>query len=430
MESDAHSETGNSQKKAPANENEGVEMEDAGLSQNGEGQPTGKPTPEVPNREELPWSLLGLGADGEQLPSDEKVSHENLLNKEISENVSSLVGELDSDTRRALREIDTYASASVLAQERTALMGRAEDLTMDLRDMQEQIREMETSAANLRSALQEAYRRPGIALRAWGRLEAGTRGAGSGSNQKASQILVAAPERLGALRGTSVFGFSTPARSEAVRAAARAAGQARAYQDAARRATRLGVFGGDKTRGRRSEKREHRTDEKETGRYPGLSQKRDEIIATRKEAGVLAEKVQEITGGRPLSKQSRAVTERVRSLNPEQRQALRKVILRAGGQSVDEANREAGRGAASRRKATARGSGGDRTSASRTPALKRSVTARSTIRRGQSAKQAPSKGATAKGILKASLRHVAIHVAIRTLDRVEKESRGREMLEI
>jgi hypothetical protein len=35
-----------------------------------------------------------------------------------------------------------------------------------------------------------------------------------------------------------------------------------------------------------------------------------------------------------------------------------------------------------------------------------------------------------KGLLKASLRHVAIHVAIRTLDRVEKEARGREMLEI
>jgi hypothetical protein len=164
--------------------------------------------------------------------------------------------------------------------------------------------------------------------------------------------------------------------------------------------------------------------ESEANRYPGLSEKREEIEATRKEAGELAEKVRELTGGRPLSEQSRAVTERVRSLAPEQRQALRKVIMGAGAQSVGNANREAGRNAKPSREAAMRGNGVDRK-----PALKRSATARS-LSQSQASKKAASKAGAMKGLLKASLRHVAIHVAIRTLDRVEKEARGREMLEI
>ena len=437
MEPDGNPGTGNSEDGTDtAPENTGIEMEDAGISQNGEASPGPTSTPEPPGWEELQWSLFGL--DGEKLPSEEKIAYEEVLGGDLSEDLSSLdlsslVGELDTDTRLALKEIDTYASASALAQERAALMGRADDLTMDLRDMQEQIREMEAAQAGLRSAFQEAYRRPEEALRVWGRLveEIGlggeTRSAGSPGFGKASQILAASPERLGALRGASAFGFSSPARSEAVRATARAAGHARAYQDAARRATRLGVFGKGQSEGHslgQGAFKKSLSVESEANRYPGLSEKREEIEATRKEAGELVEKVRELTGGRPLSEQSRAVTERVRSLAPEQRQALRKVIMGAGAQSVGNANREAGRNAKPSREAAMRGNGVDRK-----PALKRSATARS-LSQSQASKKAASKAGAMKGLLKASLRHVAIHVAIRTLDRVEKEARGREMLEI
>lgn len=464
MEPEAHSRAGNSQpRRDPATENAGIGTEDAGLSQNGGGDtPTGPlPTPEPTGWEELQWSLFGLGPDGEQLTSEEKISYEEIFKRDISEDLSSLVGELDSDTRSALQEIDTYASASALAQERAALMGRAEDLKMDLRDMQEQIHEMERAGAGLRSAFREVYRRPEEALRVWDRLEGWTRSAGSGSLGKVSQILAASPERLGALRGASAFGFSTPARSQAVRATARAAGLVRAYQDAARRATQLGAFGGEDGAGEnflnqgvlekslsvekgerraegpgredayaprhRLEKKRRRSDEKRIGWYPGLTRKREEIEATRREAGVLAEKVRALTGGRPISEQRRVVTERVRSLGLEQRQALRKVILGAGAQSVD--GTEAGRGMGSRvirgREAVSR-----RTALEKKPAVRRNATARSTISRGQSPKKTRSKAGAMKGLLKASLRHVAIHVAIRTLDRVEKEARGREMLEM
>jgi hypothetical protein len=412
-------------------------MEDAGLSQNREASPGPTSTPEPEGWEELQWSLFGLGPDGEELPSDEKIAYEEVLGGDLSEDLSSLVGELDESTRRALKEIDTYASASALAQERAALMGRADDLMMDLRDMQEQIREMEAAASGLRSAVQEAYRRPNEALRVWGRLVheirlgGETKSAGSPGFGKASQILTESPERLGTLRGAAAFGFSTPARSEAVRATARAAGFARAYQDTARRATQLGVF----EEGQAEENVlsqgaiKKSLSVEEANRYPGLSQKRGEIEATRKEAGALAEKLKELTGGQSLSEQSRAVTERVRSLDLEQRQALRQVILGAGAQSVGEtkAKREAGRSATADRKAVAIGV--DNTSASKTPALKRSATARS-LSQSQASKKAASKAGAMKGLLKASLRHVAIHVAIRTLDRVEKEARGREMLEI
>jgi hypothetical protein len=295
---------------------------------------------------------------------------------------------------------------------------------------------MDRAQAGLRSAFQEAYRRPDEALRVFGRLVHEirlvdeTRSAGSPGFGKASQILATSPDRLGALRGASAFGFSSSARSEAIRAASRAAGHARAYQDAARRATRLGVFGKGQAEGNvlgQGVLNKSLSAEKGTTQYPGLSEKREEIEATRKEAGELAEKVRELTGGRPLSEQSRAVTERVRSLDPEQRQALRQVILGAGAQSVDKVNREAGRSARSGRKAAA--SGVDNTSALKTPALKRSATARS-LSQSQASKKAASKAGGMKGLLRASLRHVAIHVAIRTLDRVEKEARGREMLEI
>ena len=255
MEPDANPGAGNSDHGTdPAPENAGIEMDGAVLSQNGEA-PTG-PTPnsEPAGWDELQWSLFGLDGEklsseeGGKLPSEEKIAYEELLSGDLSEDLSSQVGELDAGTRLALKEIDTYASASALAQERAALMGRADDLTMDLRDMQEQIREMEAAQAGLRSAFREAYRRPGEALRVWGRLVheirlgGETRSPGSAGFGKASQILTASPERLGALRGASAFGFSTPARSEAVRATAKAAGLARAYQDAARRATRLGAF--------------------------------------------------------------------------------------------------------------------------------------------------------------------------------------------
>jgi len=430
MEPDAHAGTENSQYGTdPTTENANIEMVGSGPPQNGGVEAPLEPTPttELPSWEDFQWSLFGL--DGEALPSEERIPYEEVLGGDLSEDLSSLVGELDKGTRRVLKEIGTYASASALAQERAALMGRAEDLTMDLRDMQEQIREMEAARVGFRSAFQEAYRRPDEALRVWGRLVSETKSAGGPGFGKASQILVASPERLDALRGASVFGVSTPARSEAVRATARAAGLARAYQDAARRATRLGVFGKDQAPGRRSETKGHRSDEKETSRYPGLFQKRGEIEATRKEAGALAEKVRELTGGRPLSEQSRAVTERVRSLDPKQRQALRKVILGVGAQPVGEtkAKREAGRSATADRKAVAIGV--DNTSASKTPALKRSATARS-LSQSQASKKGASKAGAMKGLLKASLRYVAIHVAIRTLDRVEKEARGREMLEI
>jgi hypothetical protein len=424
-------------------------MEDAGLSQNGEAPPGPTSTPEPEGWEELQWSLFGLDGEkllseeGEKLPSEEKIAYEEVLGGGLSEDLSSLdlsslVGELDAGTRLALKEIDTYASASALAQERAALMGRADDLRMDLRDMREQIREMDTAQAGLRSAFQEAYRRPDEALRVWSRLVeeirlgAETRSAGRPGFGKASQILAASPERLGALRGASVFGFSSPARSEALRAASRAAGHVRAYQDAARRATRLGVFGKDQSEenslGQGAFKKSLSV-EKGANQYPGLSEKREEIEATRKEAGQLAEKVRELTGGRPLSEQSRAVTERVRSLDPEQREALRKVILGAGAQSVDKVNREAGRSAKPSREAAMRGDGVDRKPALNTPALKRGATARS-LSQSQASKKAASKAGAMRGLLKASLRHVAIHVAIRTLDRVEKEARGREMLEI
>ena len=448
METDANPGGGNSAHGTdPAPENAGTEMEDGGPSQDGGGEAPAGPTPtsEPPDWQDLQWSLFGLDGEkllseeGDKLPSEEKIAYEEVLSGDLSEDISSLVEELDKGTRRALKEIDTYASASALAQERAALMGRADDLTMDLRDMKEQIREMDTAQAGLRSAFQEAYRRPDEALRVWGRLVheirlgGETRSAESPGFGKASQILAVSPERLGALRGASAFGFSTPARSEAVRATARAAGLARAYQDAARRATRLGVF----EEGQAEENvlsqgalKKSLFVEKEANRYPGLSQKREEIEATRKEAAALAEKVKELTGGRPLSEQSRAVTERVQSLNPEQRQALRKVILGAGASSVGdaEARRETSRSARPGRKAVA--GGVDNTSASKAPALKRSATARSTTGRRQPSKKATSKAEAAKGLLKASLRHVAIHVAIRTLDRVEKEARGREMLEI
>ena len=445
MEPDANPGAGNSDHGTdPAPENAGIEMDGAVLSQNGEA-PTG-PTPnsEPAGWDELQWSLFGLDGEklsseeGGKLPSEEKIAYEELLSGDLSEDLSSQVGELDAGTRLALKEIDTYASASALAQERAALMGRADDLTMDLRDMQEQIREMEAAQAGLRSAFREAYRRPGEALRVWGRLVheirlgGETRSPGSAGFGKASQILTASPERLGALRGASAFGFSTPARSEAVRATAKAAGLARAYQDAARRATRLGVFG----KGQAEENslgqdvlKKSLSVESEANRYPGLSEKREEIEATRKEAGTLAEKVRELTGGRPLSEQSRAVTERVRSLDPEQRQVLRKVIMGAGALSVDEAEakREVGRSVRPGRKAVA--GGVNNTSGSKAPALKRSATARS-LSQSQASKKAASKAGAMKGLLKVSLRHVAIHVAIRTLDRVEKEARGREMLEI
>ena len=407
MEPDANPGGENSERGThPAPENAGIEMEGTGPSQNGRGEvpPGPTSTSEPEGWEELQWSLFGLDGEkllteeGEKLPSEEKIAYEEVLGRDLSDDLSSLdlsslVGELDASTRRALKDIDTYASASALAQERAALMGRADDLTMDLRDMQEQIREMETAQAGLRSAFQEAYRRPDEALRVWGRLMDETRRAGRSGLGKPSQILAASPERLGALRGTSAFGFSTPARSEAVRATARAAGLARAYQDAARRATRLGVFG-------KSQSEENVLDqgafkkslsaEKGTTQYPGLSQKREEIEATRKEAGELAEKVRELTGGRPLSEQSRAVTERVRSLDPEQRQALRKVILGVGAQPVGEAKakREAGRNATADRKAVAIGV--DNTPALKTPALKRSATARS-LSQSQASKKAASK---------------------------------------
>jgi hypothetical protein len=439
MEPDANSGTGNSEHGTDlAQENAGIEMENAGISQNGEASPGPTSTPEPEGWEELQWSLFGLGPDGDKLPSEEKIAYEDVWGGGLSEDLSSLdlsslVGELDTGTRLALKEIDTYASASALAQEHAALMGRADDLTMDLRDMQEQIREMEAAQAGLRSAFQEAYRRPEEALRVWGRLAheirlvGETRGPGSAGFGKASQILTASPERLGALRGASAFGFSTPARSEAVRATAKAAGLTRAYQEAARRATRLGGFGKGQSKenflGQGALKKSLSAG-KGASRYPGLSEKREEIEATRKEAGTLAEKVRELTGGQSLSEQGRAVTERVRSLAPEQRQALRQVILGAGVQSVGKANREAGRNAKPSREAATRGNGVDRK-----PALKRSATARS-LSQSQASKKAASKAGAMKGLLKASLRHVAIHVAIRTLDRVEKEARGREMLEI
>jgi hypothetical protein len=358
------------------------------------------------------------------------------MNGDAAEGVASRADKLDTETRRALQEIDSYASASALAQERAALMGRADDLRMDLRDMQEQIREMEGAARGLQVAFQEAYRRPEEALRVWSQLLGGTRSAGSSGLGTASQILVASPERLGALRGASAFGFTTPARSEALRATARIVGHARAHQDAARRANRLGVFGeGQSEETALSQGVLKSGFSVEKSRYPGFSEKREEIEAIRKEATALAEKVRELTGGQPLSKQGQAVTEKVRSLAPKQRQALREVILGAGAPSVDKARGETGKSAPSGREAAARGSGPGRTTALKTPALKRSATARSTVRRGQPAKTAPSTAGTMeagamKGLLKVSLRHVAIHVAIRTLDRVEKEARGREMLEI
>ena len=428
MEPDAHTGSGNSQnRKDPARE--AVDREDAEISQNGRGEEPSRPTsaPEPPSWEELQWSLFGLGPDGKELPSKEKIPHEEILDGDLSEELSSMVGELDTNTRRALQEIDTYASASALAQERTALMGRAEDLTMDLRDMQEQIREMEAARVGLRLAFKKVYRQPEETFRVWQKLESGIDDGEGGGRGKASQILAASPERLGALRGNSVFGVSTPARSEAIRAAARAGGLARACQDAVRRATRLGVFGKDHASGRHSATKERYFDENGTRRYSGLNQKRKEIQAMKNEADVLSEKVQELTGGQPLSEQSRAVIERVRSLAPEQRQALRKVILGAGAQSIGDAepNRETGRRATPGREAVASGNGIEKA-----PTMKRGATARSTGRRGQSSRKVTSTAATAKGVLKASLRHVAIHVAIRTIDRVDKEARGREMLEI
>jgi len=395
-------------------ENVGSQAEDVGPSENG--------------GEELQWSLLGLGPEGEQI----------LSNEGIPEELSSLVGELDSETRRAVKEIDRYASASALAQERAGLMGRADDLRMDLRDMQEQIHEMEAAQAGLRSAFQKAYRRPDEALRVWGRpvheirLVGETRRFGNSSIEKASQILAASPERLGALRGASAFGFSTPARSVAIRSVARAAGYARAYQDAARRATRLGAFaeeGVGEEAGENDRKQggleKDLSVEKRANRYPGLSKKREEIEATISEADALGKKVKELTGGRPISEQKRAVTETVRSLGPKQRQALRKVILGAGEQSIG--REQAGRGMASH--PTPREVPG-RDALEKKPVARRNATARSTTSRGQPASKATSKASAMKGLLKASLRHVAIHVAIRTLDRVEKEARGREMLEI
>jgi len=441
MEPDANSGAGNSEHGTdPATENAGIEVEDAGLSQNGEVPSGPTSTPEPPGWEELQWSLFGLGPDGEKLSSEEKIPHKEILSDDISEDLPSLVGELDGGTRRALKEIDTYASASALAQERAALLGRADDLTMDLRDMQEQIREMETAAAGLRSAFDGAYRRPEEALQVWGRLVGETRGAGSdrraGSSGfgKGSQILTASPERLGGLRGASAFGFSTPARSEAVRAMARAAGLARAYQDAAHRATRLGAFGKGQAEENSLDQdvlKKSLSVEKRANRYPGLFQKRGEIEATRKEAAALAHKVKELTGGRSLSEQSRAVTERVRSLGPEQRQALRTVILKTGAQSVGEteSKREMSRSATPNREAAMRKKGVDRKPALKTPALKGSITARS-LGQSQASKKDASEAGAMKGLLKASLRHVAIHVAIRTLDRVEKEAHGLEMLEI
>jgi hypothetical protein len=257
-----------------------------------------------------------------------------------------------------------------------------------------------------------------------------TRRFGNSGIEKPSQILAASPERLGRLRGASAFGFSTPARSVSIRSVARAAGLARAYQDAVRRATRLGVFG----KGQSEENflgqgalKKSLSAGKGASRYPGLSEKREEIEATRKEAGELAEKVRKLTGGRPLSEQSRAVTERVRSLAPEQRQALRKVILGAGAQPVG--GEQAGRGMATHATPGQEAVSG-RNALEKKPVARRNATARSKTGRGQPAKKATSKAAAAKGLLKVSLRHVAIHVAIRTLDRVEKEARGREMLEI
>jgi len=402
-------------------ENGGPENGDLSISQEA-GEELFSGSAPIEEWKDLQWSLLGFGPEGEEFLSKEG----------IPEELSSLVEELDSETRRAVKEIDRYASASALAQERAGLMGRADDLRMDLRDMQEQIREMDTAQAGLRSAFQKAYRRPEEALRVWDRLVGETRRFGNSGIEKASQILAASPQRLGRLRGASAFGFSTPARSVSIRSVARAAGLARAYQDAARRATRLGVFGKGQSEGNsmgRGAFKKSLSAEKGTTQYPGLSQKREEIEATRKEAGELAEKVRKLTGGQSLSEQSRAVTERVRSLDPEQRQALRQVILGAGAQPVGEAKakREAGRSATADRKAVAIGV--DNTSALKTPALKRSATARS-LGQSQASKKAASKAGAMKGLLKASLRHVAIHVAIRTLDRVEKEARGREMLEI
>jgi hypothetical protein len=371
---------------------------------------------------DLQWSLLGFGPEGEEFLSKEG----------IPEELSSLVEELDSETRRAVKEIDRYASASALAQERAGLMGRADDLRMDLRDMQEQIREMDAAQAGLRSAFQEAYRRPEEALRAWDRLVGETRRFGNSGIEKASQILAASPERLGRLRGASAFGFSTPARSVSIRSVARAAGLARAYQDAARRATRLGAFAEEGVAGEDGENapkqgvlEKGRSVEKKANRYPGFSKKRGEIEATLSEASALGKKVKELTGGRPISEQKRAVTETVRSLGPKQRQALRTVILGAGEQPVG--REQAGRGMASR--ATPRAVPG-RDALEKKPVARRNATARSTTSRGQPASKATSKASAMKGLLKASLRHVAIHVAIRTLDRVEKEARGREMLEI
>jgi hypothetical protein len=449
MEPDAHpgaEESQNGTNAAP--EKADIEMEGAVLSgSGGEAHPGPTSAPESPGWEELQWSLFGLDGEkllseeGGKLPSEEKIAYEKVLGGDLSEDlssldVSSLVGELDAGTRLALKEIDTYASASALAQERAALLGRADDLTMDLRDMQEQIREMEAAAAGLRSAVQEAYRRPDEALRVWGRLVeeiglgGGTRSPGSTGIEKASQILAASPERLGALRGASAFGFSTPARSEAVRATARAAGHVRAYQDAARRATRLGVFG----KGQSEENslgsgvlKKSLSAEKGTTQYPGLFQKREEIEATREEAGELAKRVRELTGGRPLSAQSRAVTERVRSLDLERQQALRKVILGAGAQSIG--GEQAGRGMATRPTPGQEAVSG-RGALEKRPVARRNATARSMIGRGQRPNKATSKAAAPKGLLMASLRHVAIHVAIHTLDRAEKEARGREMMEI
>ena len=403
----------------PAPEKAGIETEDAGRSQSGRGEAPPGPTPDPSSWEALSGRLLGLGLEGEPVLSKEAVSEELAAN----------TGRLDSETRRALKEIDAYASASALAHERASLTGRVEDLTMDLRDMREQIREMETAEAGLRPAFREAYRRPREALRGWKRL-------GAEDPRKARQVLVASPERLGALRGTSAFGFSTPARSAALRAAARAAGLVHAHADASRRAARLGAYG-QKDGAGEGRPRQDVTEnglstqsfsvEKGASRYPGLSQKREDIEAIRKEEVALGKKVKELTEGRPISEQKRAVTETVRSLSPKQRQALREVILGAGAQSVD--GEQAGRGMA-RHATPGQEAASGREAVAMRPVARRNATTRSTTGRGQPVKKATSKAGAAKGLLKASLRHVAIHVAIRTLDRVEKEARGRELLEI
>lgn len=148
--------------------------------------------------------------------------------------------DLDPVVAEALREIEAYAEMSVLADERVAVVEAAQELEMDIRDMEEQAGRIDELGRGVDRLFAQVYRDPQAARAAYD-AKVVLRGL-----ETATRTLQQDPGRYGKLLGRRLgsvrVGVDSAERAAAREGAVEAAYVGRAYHEALREGKRVGLF--------------------------------------------------------------------------------------------------------------------------------------------------------------------------------------------